>query len=271
MILNLLKGKEEDGKSRLDHLNQTLGSDPNILWYPSAGSDYRDLIELSDERANLHNIEVQPDLFIHTDYMVEGLDHKFTLYDDGKTSVEVENRYELELINEINYEVSSVYAVFNNEAPSKPIIYLLDIKVTSNTFGIIRKPLLYFNFENINFLDQIILKYKLRISHIVKVRDGCGFGGNRKSTSFVYAFLSVMKTKYLLIDTQVDFSISHLKFYVNKYNLDLFSYDLNHCAEIISWSGFKVQVFSTDFKSVPMNNQIFEALLHLIKSMNQKK
>jgi hypothetical protein len=80
-----------------------------------------------------------------------------------------------------------------------------------------------------------------------------------------------MKTKYLLIDTQVDFSISHLKFYVNKYNLDLFSYDLNHCAEIISWSGFKVQVFSTDFKNVPMNNQIFEALLHLIKSMNQKK
>ncbi|MBE7634092.1 DUF7663 domain-containing protein [Tenacibaculum finnmarkense] len=65
----------------------------------------------------------------------------------------------------------------------------------------IKKPVLYVVMENINFLDEILLKEQLPISHFIKVREGCGFGGNRKSISIVYAFLADLKTKYLLVDS----------------------------------------------------------------------
>ena len=44
------------------------------------------------------------------------------------------------------------------------------------------------------------IKNKIKISHFVKVREGCGFGGNKKSISIAYAFLSNFKTKYLLVE-----------------------------------------------------------------------
>ena len=66
------------------------------------------------------------------------------------------------------------------------------------------------HFENINFLDQVILKNKLRISHIVKVREGAKWADNEReeiragriSISVVYAFIPLLNTEYILKDSE---------------------------------------------------------------------
>ena len=250
MILNLLKGKNENAHNRLNDLAKEIGENPSVLWYPSAGNDFRDILEMTKDRAKIHNIDLLPRLIIHTDYNAGWIDFNNTPYNDGRTLVEVEQKFELELINDIDYEVSPRYVYFPDAAPSEPTIYLMDIKITSDSLGIVHRSIIYFLFENINFLDQIILKNNLPISHIVKVREGCEFGGNRKSISIVYAFLSAMNTKYLIVDKRGHTDYQVVDRLQSKYNLELQTFDLNQCGSIHDWSGFEVNIFSVSLRTV---------------------
>lgn len=265
MITNFLRGKNKEAQNRINDLSRAIGADPNILWYPSAGDDYRDILELTHERARQHGIELLPDLIIHTDYKPDWLNLNGIPYNDERTQVEVENRFELELTQDIIYEVNPCFVDFPNDAPNEPTIYLMDISITSNILGQVRKSILYFLFENINFLEQIILKNKLHISHFVKVREGCGFGGNRKSISVVYAFLSAMKTKYLLVDHEEHTDYNLIRNLKIKHNLSPFGYELKKCDEIIDWSGFRVNVFSTAYSNLPMTDEITSEILETIR------
>ena len=125
------------------------------------------------------------------------------------------------------------YVDIPEAASPTPLIFLLDVKLTSNTMGTIRKPVLYFMFENINFLDQILLKNKIRISHLVKVREGCGFGGNRKSISIV-------------IDNRAQTDYRLIGILINKYKASPNAYELSLEAVIPRWSGLNVKVFSVN-------------------------
>ncbi|HGE72396.1 TPA: hypothetical protein ENX78_16265, partial [Candidatus Poribacteria bacterium] len=78
-IAELLKGRNGISQERLDELFDSLRDNPKILWYPSAGNDYRDILELSEVEIDEENITgginivtdygiPAPNLFIHTDY-----------------------------------------------------------------------------------------------------------------------------------------------------------------------------------------------------------
>jgi hypothetical protein len=249
MISKLLRGKNKESQTRLDALNTKLGDNPNISWYPSAGNDYRDIMELSEERARLHNIKELPDLFIHTDYSTNSVNLDGIVYNDGRTIVQIENKFELQLTHIFNYHVNPIYAHFASHAPQEPTIYLLDISVSSEALGVIKRTVIYFLFENINFLDQIILKNKIKISHFVKVREGCSFGGNGKSISIAYAFLSTFNTKYLLIDNEVDVDFKIVNQLIRRNRLSPSTYDLTEITSINDWSGFNVNIFSITYKN----------------------
>lgn len=268
MINKILSGKNKQAQIRLEALSNSLGDNPNILWYPSAGRDFRDILQLSPTRAQLHKVSELPDLFIHTDYKPcwghNWLKLGEVVYNDDKTSVRIENIFELQLIKKIQYSINPAFVSFPDDAPVEPTIYLLDILVTSNILGEIRQTVIYFLFENINFLDEVILKNNIPISFLVKVREGCGFGGNRKSISVVYAFLSVLKTKYILIDTEehTDFEIiNQLK---KKHNLSPLEYELKKTGLINSWSGFKVNIFSTLFGQQKLDEKGLKQILKKI-------
>jgi hypothetical protein len=193
-------------------------SQPRILWYPSAGNDYRDILEMTTERASKHNINILPEVFIHTDYTTNekfvnlncGIIHK-----DSRTLVKLSDKTELTISKEwrdkIKYEVCRDF-VGSSEIHSEPTIFLLDMVIESRQLGTVTKPVLYFKFENINFFREVVLKQKLNITHFVKVREGCGFGGNRKSITFIYAFLGLIKTQYLLVDNEVHFADNEVNF-----------------------------------------------------------
>lgn len=270
MILKLLRGVNKDSQARLDTLINDLGNNPNILWYPSSGNDFRDILEFTNERARLHKMQELPNLHIHTDYYTARLNLNEIVYTDTRTIVQIENKFELQLKNNIQYHINPEYVDFPNDAPDKPTIYLLDITVNSNTLGEIKKPVLYFLFENINFLDEIILKNKISISHLVKVREGCGFGGNRKSISLVYAFISNLKTKYLLVDSEehTDFKVIHQL--QHKHNISPLLYDLIKTNSIDSWSGFYVNVFSVLHREEQLDDDKLSKILNIIDPSRYK-
>jgi hypothetical protein len=205
-----------------------------------------------------------PNLHIHTDYYTAWLNLNEIVYTDTRTIVQIENKFELQLKNNIQYHINPEYVDFPNDAPDKPTIYLLDITVNSNTLGEIKKPVLYFLFENINFLDEIILKNKISISHLVKVREGCGFGGNKKSISLVYAFISNLKTKYLLVDSEehTDFKVIHQL--QDKHNISPLLYDLIKTNSIDSWSGLYVNVFSVLHSEEQLDDDKLSNILNII-------
>lgn len=228
---------------------------PRILWYPSAGNDYRDILELTPERASKHNINILPEVFIHTDYTTNekfaslncGIIHK-----DSRTLVKLSDKTELTISkgwrDKIKYDVCRDFVGFP-EIHSEPTIFLLDMAIESRQLGTVKKPVLYFKFENINFFREVVLKQKLNITHFVKVREGCGMGGNNKSITFAYAFIGLMQTRYLLVDNEVHFKVKdnfHGDFKHHFYDLRYFLTDgRNHGCQIEEY----IKIFNAYFKS----------------------
>jgi len=269
-ISELLKGKNKESQKQLDKLFCSIGDDPRILWYPSAGDDYRDISELSNANIDRNNIKGRiniatdyeitelPDIFVHTDYFKrwaklrqgEIFNDDNTGKDD-KTRVTIENLYELQFNNglNINYNVNEDFVSFPEEAPKSPEIYLLDVRINSDTLGEIRKPVFYFLFENINFLQEVLLKNRINISHIVKVREGCGFGGNKQSITVAYAFLSVLNTKYLIIDNETHFDFHLFMRLERELNIPVMDYELEELEPVrqiitpIRWSDLDINIF----------------------------
>ena len=58
MIKSLLKAVSEQDENIVDELQRQIGHTPNIAWYPSAGLDFRDLIEVN-------RTKIEPDIFSH--------------------------------------------------------------------------------------------------------------------------------------------------------------------------------------------------------------
>ena len=199
-LQEIVKGADASAQQALDKLFTSL-EEERILWYPSAGSDFRDLLEtLSPERQALHGLSEAPNIFIHTTYIRDYVPLNLgVIRNDGRTVVEIQEKYEIVIKEEIDftYQVSKQYAEFRDYASVEPLIHLLKLRLHSNVLGVVEGWLFYFHFENHNFLQEIILKQQLRISHLVKVREGLGMGGNRQSITLVYALLANIGVRYL--------------------------------------------------------------------------
>jgi len=263
MIKKILKAVNEEEEIILDSLQAQISDCPNITWYPSAGDDFRDLIEIN-------RTKIDPDIFFHTDYNSNWVKLQCGLvFNDERTKVFIDRVTELKFRKKINYVVNHDYVDFPEQANSTPKIYLLDLIVESG-FGVIRKPVVYFFMENINFLDEILLKYKINLSHFIKVREGCAWGGNRKSISLAYAFLGELQVKYLLIDNEEHTDREIINTISQKHNINPKKYELKNASQrrnISSWSGLSVKVLDVILSPEDkLSNEDFEKILIKIKS-----
>ena len=293
-LRQLLKGKNKAAQARLEAVFNSIGNNPKISWYPSAGNDYRDILELTDVevdetirgRINIakdYGITDKPVLFIHTDYSKKMVEiKKGKIFDDNRTKVIVEEIYKLSINDsDVNYFVNPEFVSFPQDAPKKPEIYLLDLEITSNKLGTIKKPLIYFLFENINFLQEVLLKHRINISHIVKVREGCGFGGNKKSITLAFAFFSVLNTKYLITDYEVHFypwedaelieeiaenSCLNLKTDLKDYELEELR-PIRQITNPIIWSDRHVKIYKVTNKEKPLTLSRIKEILKPIEQL----
>jgi hypothetical protein len=263
MIKDLFKAKNPHEEGILDLLLAQIGTDPNIAWYPSAGLDFRDLIEVN-------RTKIEPDIFFHTDYNTDWVRLKCgELFNDDRTSVLIERITELKFRRPIHYSVNTAYIDFPDDASPTPKIYLLDVKVESSK-GQVNKPVLYFFMENINFLDEVLLRKKIKLSHFIKVREGCGLGGNRKSISITYAFLGELLVQHILVDHEEDTDKELIASLLDKHQIKPKKYELKNAAQkrnISNWSDFNVKVFDVQMCSGEvLSNDDLNQILQKIKT-----
>jgi hypothetical protein len=215
-LSNLLTGCHPQGQQALDMLWQSLPNKPTVCWYPSAGNCFRDLLIWNHYRALTDTPE--PDLYIHTDYASPGRtpnDH-----DDGRTRITLPVRYRLNVSPEIRYQVDPGHASMAGQAADTAIAELIHVRAESKTVGTIDKPVLYFHFENFNWFEQFVLERGLKLTHLFKLREGCGFGGARTSVSNLYPFLGQIGCRWLVGDQEVHINDRVMKRFLRKYAPD---------------------------------------------------
>lgn len=180
-------------------LSKILNSEINnsIAWYPSSGLDFRDLLILGQRKfiydknvfANeLLEIDVLPDLFIHTDNAYDSgnwpLIEKGIIHEDEQTT----------------YLIISTENVISEEGDM--IGKFLKVKLKSLLLKEDTSQNLLFLFsENINFFKSQVLNQNLEIDFLINIRDGASEnGGADYSLKMLEFYLGKMNTKYLISD-----------------------------------------------------------------------
>lgn len=180
----------------------------NVLYYPSAGEDLRPFLFSKTNCLKYIGVDTEainyfePNLFIFSDYFPYPNSSFFdtqNLHCDNYTQITVENFCEIRPTPEFIYHFNKVYVDFEpSKATGKAIFFKAKIwtHIMSEPFY---KYAIYFFYENVNLIDQLFLKHKLPISHIVWKRDGSGLGGGRVYHNFLYPVSELLNTKFYFI------------------------------------------------------------------------
>jgi hypothetical protein len=271
MLNKILKGTDRCSQIKLEKLNEKIGENPNIAWYPSAGNDFRNLIQVETRTS------VSPDLYFHTDYWITNeqfavgpivyRDGVIVMDNNGESIGEIMEINYLTCTDDINYYINPDFVGFPYEVSNTPTILLIDVLVYVNGEQV-RKPVLYWYFENIHFLDEVLLKFKIPITHIYKVREA--YRGNGGSIAVSYAFLSGLKTQYLLIDNMVNVEFPVLDVIRDKHRLMSKNFNLHNVVEdgsFVSWNNDIVNVMIVEILDEPLTNEHFQENLNQIRNL----
>jgi hypothetical protein len=191
-------------------------------------------------------------------------------FESNKTSILITEKHNLCFADNVNFDYNNQYynRYYNHYFDPKPIqptIYLLKIRIISN-LGIERDAyVFYFILENYHFLEELIIKQKLPLTHFVKVREGCGFGGCRNCISVIYSLLGNIGVKYLLVDGEIHYdkrihdTIAR-RWNINHKNIKLTKLNTNP----ISWSFYHVNVFKIDLLKDDLDKNGLDDILKTI-------
>lgn len=177
---------------------ENLPAVPKILWYVSAGADFRALSFLSnynrDHQLKHHGREFsRPDLYVFnglgpdTDELYATLRNNamHILFEDDKTRILAYGFQELTLKDEIEQQlnISEEYILDAKKYAQRPKtkVYLFNVTITTKKESSERHKVLYFEHENIDFFKNIILADFFEVTYLCATREGLGYGGCKKS------------------------------------------------------------------------------------------
>jgi hypothetical protein len=180
-LLEVLTGRRAQSFAAI----RRVGASPRVAWYPTAGTDFRDLLYLGAEYQRLSPPTppppaepAAPDLYLHTDYLPPSFLNQQTLVDDGRTTVRVE---EIRELPRLNLPVEPGLVVFPGGANAGRVI-LLDLAVHSDVLGEFRRTVIYGIVENAAFCARVLLPSRTPVTHLVRVRHGGGCGGGGRAS-----------------------------------------------------------------------------------------
>lgn len=208
-LLNLLCGNT-NGLLR-EFISRFDGKEPNMLWYPSAGFDFRPLLYVTREYSTLNRTEtldpVFPDLYLFTDYLPVTDQSQFLdkplLHCDLRTHVQIVGeapKYQIEELPKLNLPLYEDLTVGIQSSALNRVVYM-NVNVYSDKLGAQVLPILYCFCENTAFYKEVLLPANAMISHLVHVRYGGGLGGmGTASGVWLLKTLAQLKTKVLITD-----------------------------------------------------------------------
>lgn len=172
----------------------------SLAWYPSAGKDFRTLLEFSPERARQHGFTSLPSLFIFTDGSIDP--RRFTqgevLHQDAHTQVVCLSSEPVEANLFPSLYSADINPSFLRRGDHGAA--LLRVQLLSDSLGEIQGSVLYLPMTNLQFLLGWVGEAGIRICSLVRVRLGLGCGGCNQCLSPVYPWLRWMGFTQLLLD-----------------------------------------------------------------------
>lgn len=242
-----LRPLNETDRNYFDGWKQRLNQGSKILWYPSAGGDFRDLFhnhpELWDNGNGGNGMGAPPDLFIHTDYRPDDLNRTLPrscfqqrsppppwpsaeqgtlgldgesqflhpapppqppphcpvrVHDDGRTRIVVTRLVPLVPSKSIRLHFYSTWGLRSEENWLAGKAAFMELSIHSNKLGWFTRLVLYLFYDNCNFFNEFVLGCDLKISHLVHLCDGAGYGCGWVRMDFLHRFLGFMGVEYLI-------------------------------------------------------------------------
>jgi hypothetical protein len=181
--------------------------EPRIAWYPSAGTDLRDVLYLNEHYRNVSpprgDEPLAPNLFLHTDYFVGDhsrfLDRPIVHIDDN-TTIAVDT---IEELPPLKLPLHNDLVAFGPSSATHRVVFFT-VEVRSHRLGSFRAPILYVFSENAAFCSECLLQHEARISHVVQVRYGHGLGGGRSGPGWIRAQLARLRAEVYVTDSHHD-------------------------------------------------------------------
>ncbi len=202
LFLETLNGENQGPFRRwLDSRSHT----PRIAWYPSAGTDLRDILYLSAAYAgHLPPLSADepscPDLFLHTDMGAPG-NVKFVTeliaFEDPRTRIRV---VEWEELPRCELPMRPELVAFHEGTELSHRVFFFQLAVESRHLGEFTVPLLYVFAENAAFCALRLLPLQARITHLVQVRYGHSLGGANDSPGWLLGQLETLGVKLVVSD-----------------------------------------------------------------------
>jgi len=186
------------------------GRTPRILWYPSCGTDYRDLLfapsgevtQTPDHYGTLNlPAAARPELYIHTDFLPSSdgsgtpFNNPDTLHQDGITKIRIEAREELA---SLRLPVDTRLVDFEAHPEHDNRWFFFKLTVESALLGSYPAHLLFGVVENTAFAERVLLAEEVPVPFVVVKKYGSGFGGSRISPSWIPHLFQKFGTRYLL-------------------------------------------------------------------------
>lgn len=204
MSVNLLKVLNGGQNGKFNQFLKTLGSNPVIAWYPSSGSDFRDLLFLDEKYAelNIHRLDVPaPQLFLHTDYgvfnQISDFEKNKVLYEDKRTRISIAEIEELPRLN-LPLDPSILHFPKGGELTNR--VFFLELAVESNKLGNFTHHLIYAFVENEAFCSMVALPNCAQFIYISTVKYGGGFSGGNAMGGWLHNILAKVGCKIFVTD-----------------------------------------------------------------------
>lgn len=168
---------------------------PKVFWYVSAGDDFRGPVFLTqyhiDHEARHHGRDLEkPDLFVYNCLGPEVQDlriklssgRRVELFNDGGTSIVAKNYKIVDLNEDIDFYVNPDYIEVGHirDTTNQKKAFYFELEIISRNYTETQK-ILYFEAENIDFYNKIILSDFFETYYLCATREGMGFGNCKKS------------------------------------------------------------------------------------------
>lgn len=226
------------------------------LWYPSAGNDYRDILEFSHSQRNIHHLPIQPWLFVHTSVGGRGFANG-PQFEDEYTSVQTLRRGKFRLAESVAWGVglNDAWEHYRDGVRAHGVgravdysgscrAWLSQVLVKSNQVGEVRAWVLEIEQSNYDFFARFVVQGGLRFSTLVQVRQGCGLGGCTRSTAELTPWLAWAGCRQMICDGEFHapegFDQVVSVFREAGAPLDPPSFTVEHRTDSFRWSGFEV-------------------------------
>ena len=187
-----------------------LEHDARIAWYPSAGTDFRALFYLNDAFLTMCPTIVgedpaEPDIFFYSDYDLMSSTFEQILFhggnpvihDDGRAKVTLSD---IEDLGRLNFEPSPAFQWTERNSHFFNRVFFFHATIESAEFGSITKPVLYAFCCNEQLCAELLLPLRAKVSHVIHVRYGHGFGGANCSGHWIQHALSPLQCEVYIHD-----------------------------------------------------------------------